>query len=339
MLLPPWLQPKPTAFALNDEGVIVDPFSIEYRVLNGDTEYVTWTAATKLALGYYEATNYVAGAAPVGRRTVEWRMRLVTGGPLRSWSQAWDTYRTTMPRPVYALVSDLREQDITAAMVSDARAPVLLLQASIEVDNFTGRMFGARPMSFLDDGRGAHIHLFSEPVIGISELVIGAESLSSVEDAVNPSQYRIYNRHLLGVVQPDDRENPKLEFRGSSDSTCRSRFTRGTQNIRFAGLFGYTDPDGSPAGKVPDLIALATVLIAARLATTAGNPGGAVVDPNAWKITEERTRDQAVKYTSASGGSSTGTGRGNALQGAFTGDPTIDTILAMYCRGPNLAAV
>lgn len=349
MLLQPWQQPKPTTFTLDNQGDVVDPYSIEYAVDDAaGTNYIPFAVATRLGLGYFEATTYAAGVPAAGRRTIRWRMKLlVTDTTYREWSQAWDTYRIATAQPVYALISDMRDQDITTTMISDARARVLLLQASLQVERFTGRRFGARQHVFLADGRGGPMLMFDEPVIAVSELVMGAESLESTELAIEAESYRVYNRHLLGQLTPDDRENPKLEFRLPFDrsqrmaaqlSGWRTRFPEGAQNIRVSGLFGYTEPDGSPAGAVPSLITYVTVLLAARNAATIGNPTGGVVDQLAWKVTEERTRDQAVKYTSASGGSSTGTGRGNALQGAFTGDPSIDTILAMFCRGPRMSA-
>lgn len=342
VVLPPWQNSKPTAFSIHG-GALVAPSVFQFAVddANG-VELQAYANATPLGAGMFEATTYSNAGAP-GRRTIRWRMRPYSGfAGYIEWTQPWDTYRVPSPAPIYALISDLRDEGVTEMMIPDARARSLLMLASLEVTRFTGRTFGPRSMSLMLDGRGGSILMFEEPVVGLGDVALGAETVEEVLPAIDPAAYRVYNRHIAeGLLQPDDRENPKLEFRGYSSlprltSYDRSRFTTGQQNVRVRGVFGYTDFDGSPTGGIPYLITRATMLIAARLSPTIGNPGSGIGDANSWKVVEEQTRDQRVRFADL--GSTAATKSGTSLRGAYTGDPEIDTILSSYARGPRFAS-
>ncbi len=235
---------------------------------------------------------------------------------------------------------------VPGMMLADARARMLLVMASIEVSKFTGRLFGARDMTLLVDGRNGPVLQLEEPIVAMREVVIGAESLTSTESALEAEAYRVYNRHMQGLVMPDDRENPKVELRHYGPRRTwasrtaafgeRSRFVEGQQNVRVGGVFGYTELDGSPAGGIPYLITRATMLMVARLSAQIGNPSTGIVSTEQWRVVEEKTRDQSVRFADL--GSTAAVKSGTSLRGAFTGDPEIDTILAMYARGPRFSA-
>lgn len=345
-MLAPWQNPKPTTFAVYGGEVIV-PNVIQFAVDDAaGVELQAFAAATALESGMYEASSYSNAGTP-GRRTIRWRMKPVASfSGYIEWSQPWETYRLPSPNPVYALISDLRDEGITTTAMPDARARALLLMASIEVSRFCGRTFGARASTLLLDGRGGPLVLVEEPIVALSEVVIGAESTTSIEQPLGRDSYRVYNRHVSELLtSPDDRENPKVEFRGYGSRTTRlhdythgdrSRFTEGQQNVRLAGIFGYTDYDGSPAGGVPILITRATMLMVARLSPKIGDPNSGVGDASSWKVVEEETRDQRVRFADL--GSTAGAKSGTSLRGAYTGDPEIDTVLAMYARGPRFSA-
>lgn len=345
-MLPPWQLSKPVAFSIY-MGEFVTPDAFDYRVLAADgvTELVPWTAATSLGGGTYEATAYSPSVGAPGRRTIDWRMRPSPSySGFITWQQAWDTYRVPSASPVFALVSDLRDEGVTVTALPDVRARHLLMLASLEVVRFTGRTFGPRYLSSMRDGRGGSILQLEEPIIAVEELVVGADSAIDTTTApIDRVAYRVYNRHVSeGLLQPDDRENPKLEFRGYA-SLPRvtsyidgARFTEGQQNVRVSGVFGYTEFDGSPTGGVPPLITRATMLLVARLSPLIGDPNSGIGDSTSWKVVEEQTRDQRVRFADL--GSTAAAKSGTSLRGAFTGDPEIDTILASYARGPRFAA-
>lgn len=334
---PPWQQSKPVAFSVYLGEPIPEPDTLEFRVLDAAGALVSgWADAVRVEdSAVYRADSFDISSASPGRIAVEWRFVPYAGGPTLTWTTAWDTDRVPSPSPVYALVSDLRDEGVTETVASTARLRSLILLASVEVGRITGRTFGAYHRTLLLDGRGANRLLLDEPILSVDELVVGAESLTSDEVGLEPSSFRVYNRHVSeGLASPDDRENPKIEFRGDP---LDYGFTRGSQNIRLRGVFGYTEFDGSPCGGVPQLITRTTLLLAARLSQKIGDASSGFGDASSWKVVEEQTRDQRVRYADL--GSTAATKSGTSLRGAFTGDPEIDTILASYCRGPRFGAV
>ena len=102
-------------------------------------------------------------------------------------------------------------------------------------------------------------------------------------------------------------------------------FPRGRGNVVAVGRFGYTEPDGTPEGRVPALIRRACALLVMRwLAPLADD--AAFDARNRWRVVEERTRDQSYKL--AAPGASTGP----------FGDPELDAVLLRYRRPAPLGA-
>ncbi len=97
-------------------------------------------------------------------------------------------------------------------------------------------------------------------------------------------------------------------------------FPAGVQNVTVRGVWGYTDFDGSPLGKTPDLIAHASKLLTMRELPGMANIAERDDARNRHRITSERTRDQS--YT-----------RSADPETPFTGDRAIDDILLLY-RAP-----
>ena len=101
---------------------------------------------------------------------------------------------------------------------------------------------------------------------------------------------------------------------------------RGVQNVVINGLFGYTDPDGSPTGRTPELIRHVTKLLVLREIPTMTDTSQREDRQKRWRIVSERTRDQGYNLDPLH------------AHGGFTGDPAIDAILAAYERAPQLGA-
>lgn len=372
MAQPPYYPRLPTTFVVDAAGFLLEPHSLEVEVLTdaGDEAMVrapvsltAYPTGDRLGLGYFRAGSYDPQAEDwtpdpdpgAGRRTVRWYAVLEAGGEEVSWTTYTERLaggaKPDLGVPYYALIADLRAEGFSASVLTDARAAVLLALATRYVETFTGRRFVPEPKELRLSGRGGPMMQLGEPIVALDPdgvrvdlepyPVTGANALPYSRDTI-----RVYNRHLTQrLTQPDDRQNPKLEVYdpvGVRDMTLgrtwlsRYAFPRGQQNVMVRGVFGFTDPDGSPMGRTPDLIRHAVMLLVRR--HMAGGGIGAGGGPSgAGAVTAERTRDQSVSYASPG---SVGSGRaGSALLGAFTGDPEIDTILAAYMRQVSMAAV
>lgn len=363
----------PTTFVVDAEGFLVEPFSLEVEVLTEDgdeamvrvpvavgTDYPT---GDRLGLGYFRAGSYDPQAEVwtpdpdpgAGKRIVRWYCVLENGGDEITWTTYTERLaggaKPDLGVPYYALIADLRAEGFSSSVLSDARAAVLLARATQYVEMFTGRRFVPEPKDLALQGRGGPMLLLDEPIVGVDPdgLRVDMQPYPASNATALPysrDTIRVYSRHLTQRLrQPDDRQNPKIEVFdpvgireqiGGRSWLSRYAFPRGQQNVHLRGVFGFTEPDGSPMGRTPGLVAHAVMLLVRR--HMAGGGVGAGGGPSgAGAVTAERTRDQSVSYASPG---SVGSGRaGSALLGAFTGDPEIDTILAAFMRQASMAAV
>ena len=341
-----------------ENGILKDPFSLTYeifdRTVSGAPDSIVAETAVdlvteKVSTGYFAPTIFLLPLAPKkGLHSVRWSLKWLDDASLPIvYEQPFDIITDGTIKPIgvrlYALLSNLRVEGL-AASVSDDRALQALAQASNEIEAYTNRVFGAVAKTFKVDGKGSADLLLPEPIIGISALDILSHAFGAQTTVTNTDldDVGIYNRHLLlpPLMDPDDRENPKVSFfrlhdhMGQSYRETRPLFPNhvfpfGQQNVQMTGAWGYTEPDGSPMGDVPRLLQRAAALIAARNADPAiqGDdpvPGG--------PIKRMKTRDQEVEYAVPSGN------LGGASPGPYTGDPTIDNLLLMFSRGPTLGA-
>jgi hypothetical protein len=239
---------------------------------------------------------------------------------------------------MYASVADLRAEGVTDAIADDARLEALLARASSYIERFTGRFFEPRELTHTLDGTGGRTLPLGHPIIRIDDVFIEASVFSPADLPVDPSVYRVYNRHLTqGLLLPDDRDDPRLEFVHGGDllgvrfeppglSLSSLVWPRGQQNVTVRGAFGYTEPDGSPTGRTPELIRHVTKLLVMRELPRLADVDQREDAQRRWRITSERTRDQAYTLEAL------------RLTGAFTGDPEIDNVLVAFVRPPDLGA-
>jgi hypothetical protein len=150
----------------------------------------------------------------------------------------------------------------------------------------------------------------------------------------DPDSYRVYNRHLSGVYNPDDRHDPKVSLLETRRIAGVTTYTSGdfawpfgTQNIRLRGVFGYTDPDPETdhvlMGHTPDDLIYVIATLMSRYAEDPTFSNLGTHKPGL--VRTYKTRDQMISFYNASGNVS--------YSGGFTGDATLDEIINKY-RGP-----
>ena len=251
---------------------------------------------------------------------------------------------------LYCSVQDLRDEGITTTMLSDSRALAKIAKWSRAIERWTGRWFEPRVQSYTLDGDGGSAQRCPVPIIRLDTVaLVSGRGASFDQEAISVDEVRVYNRHLTqGLIRPDDRSNPRVEaprVDGAFGPEYRRepgvfysdiwKFPRGRQNVKLSGVFGYTelipgDPVGETSeasqvplsfGSTPPLIRELCLLLVARdypqLADTSLRE-----DLRArWRIEQEKTRDQMIKLGSL---------KDAGQVGAWTGDPELDGIIAMY---------
>lgn len=325
-------------FAYQTDGYLTDVFELRQEVVRlSDGVVVVADAAVdisdsgqRLGVGRYSANFTADDVTPwqYGTHVVIWRYRVASAlDPQRIYRQTFevlDAIRFPEGRMYVGYVDSKTLQDSGQFPGTALNALHDFIDASSRrIEALTGRFFEPRYLASAYDGRSTHALLIDQPIIGIdsvSELGAGpADQLLSID----ATALRVYNRHLEGLLSPDDRDNPKLEF--VSDLLPgrileQGEFSEGSKNIAVRGVFGYTDPDGSPVGRTPrDLQRIIGYMAIRELLDPFGQ------DPSiSGKIKSAKTRDQSVTFET--GGSNT------VLIGAITGDRFVDDILLRYMR-------
>lgn len=333
------------------DGILKDAYSAEFTIeYNGSQVYpgsgrqaITLTACPtghRIRLGTYVAPWAVPSNASIGRHTATWYYKEAATSDEVTWSQTFEVVRQIFdPRaPLYAFVDDLRCDVCDVKRTSDDRKlSELLAMASRYVERYTGRFFEAKSQNVYRDGRASPALRLQDPIIAIGEVAIDFGPLVTGELEIDMEDLLVYNRHLTqGLNQPDDRNAPKIElFRVPEEArvfSTETRFPEGRQNIRVLGVFGFTDPNGTPIGETPYLIQHATKLLALRnlyglLATQKRDRA-----MRNWRLVSESGQQSSYKLAELED-------TNPVFSGRFSGDPEIDQILASYCRPPMIGVV
>lgn len=244
------------------------------------------------------------------------------------------------PQPLYSLVTDARAfLGCDKRDVSDVSLKKLIMKASAFVERVTNRYFEPRYTTQRLGGNSSRKLQLGPAICSVSSVGIDTEPTQSGDLVVELDLLRIYNRHLAqGLLDPDDRDSPMLEFVHSDDlygirfipfrgiSLRSLAWPIGVQNIHVRGFFGYTDPDGSPWGETPELIQHVTRLICAREVHKIGSDKREDAQWR-WRVTTDKTRDNEVQMVE------------QPQWGSYTGDPSIDSILSSYLRPPRMGSV
>jgi hypothetical protein len=220
--------------------------------------------------------------------------------------------------------------------ISHQKLHFIICESSRQVEHWTRRWFEPRYLTLKVDGSESPVLLLESPIIAIEDIYAVWKNNQGVTDEYKYEQYlyKVFNRHLHGFTEADDRKNPRIELTSVDGTVVKvSTFAwpYGSQNIQISGVFGYTEPDLDPsAGQVAigtppmDLVRILGALTSRQ-----------VKDPSmtnllTWTpgaVRSMRTRDQSVSFGGSGGGSAGGAGGAAEL----SGDPLIDSILIKYC--------
>ena len=285
----------------------------------------------KLGTGQYVAAYTPDLTELIGTHEIRWYFKLTLSSPEQQMREEFEVLAEVVGATSdgYTTVSSLRDEGVTTDMASDARLQKLISLMSQRFDNWTGRWFEPRSRVLLLDGRDTHSLLLDIPIIRITKvLLLYSDFRITGENELDLDGLRIYNRHLTqGLLQPDDRENPRIEW--STTPNC-GYWPQGNQNIQVEGVFGYTDPDGSAYGRTPPDVQRAVELLVVRDLKPLGDIDGRFTAQRRYRVTSMTTRDQSIAWGSS--------GSGTQATGAFSGDPEIDNIVAQYCRPPLMGS-
>lgn len=286
----------------------------------------------RLGVGRYVAEWTVPGGEPLGSHQIQWFIKLTPSSTEVEFVEEFEVVPVAVGSSGdYCSIADLRAEGVTTALADDAKLGKLITVASRYIDFYTGRFFNPRALTFKLDGRGHPALFLHHPIIAINSVTIELTPGTVNPLSVDLDDLSIYNRHVReGLLDPDDRENPKIEFFRSNEDIVRAapgsaflQFPVGRQNITVDGTFGYTDYDGTALGTTPLLVCEVCKRMVIRLLPLkikqALTGSGAI-----WKMV---TRDQRVEF---------GEPTRLAIQGAFTGDPEIDQILAGLRRPAHI---
>jgi hypothetical protein len=211
---------------------------------------------------------------------------------------------------VYATVQDLRNEGITEAQASDARLQALIEEATASIDRITGWFFEPREMTVYMDGRGTPSIEPPYPPIDLVELTMNERLLNLDNGEVV----------IIGAPVQPGFSAPRITLKVGV-------FYTGAANVVGEGIWGFTEDDGTEYGRTPLAIRRACMMMVMRMLPLMGNTEDSADARNAWRIIEEKTRDQSYKLDKPSTSST------------VTGDPELDQILARYSKPMGLGAV
>lgn len=302
--------------------------------------------------GFYAPRWTVPSNAPFGRYAIEWTYLLTTPA-----SQAMTVFSTEQPPqgttrkvfevaaaptptgPLYSLVNDTRDFLCISPDVTDLQLQKHITRASRVVERVTGRIFEPRFAFRRGGGNSSRKYAMGDPIVSVSSVGIDTQPTQTGDLAVELDLLRIYNRHLSeGLIDPDDREDPMIEFVHSDDlfgirfvpfrgiSLRSLAWPIGVQNIHVRGVFGYTEADGSPWGETPELIQHVTRLLVARELHKLGSDEREDAQWR-WRVKSEKARDVQIDMVDL------------PQWGGMVGDPAIDSILSSFTRPPRLGSV
>lgn len=296
-------------------------------------------AGVRLGVGHYFAPFTVPLDCDIGDHRIEWQFKLTTLTPYEFFTEEFFvTESAFLGADTYCGVGDIRAEGFTDTVAfPDSRIEMLAQLSRRYIDKVCQRWFGARTFDdtnpLLYDGNDARTLHLEVPIIRLDKLSIEHQGLLNPDiTEIDAAEYRVYNRHMTGLQYPDDRENPRIAFIQRRINEVVSSglypapryFAMGRQNIHLEGVFGYTDPDGSPFGIVPPLIAQVSCRLIIRDLLLDADACAKLNVKNKWRIIFDKEGTTSVRLHEI------------WLKGGFTGDSEIDNVLTMYRAPPRI---
>jgi len=233
----------------------------------------------------------------------------------------------------YARTHQLLREGYVAAGTDVGRIQLAVQRISRQIEEWTkGRIFEQRYMTIRLNGQQARTMLVPQSIIAVALIQAVALDASGVQQtySYDQSAYSVFNRHMDGLLSPDDRFNPKISLTNAyTEPTLIDTWPwpNGQQNVEITGLFGYVDPDEEAApsrysiGHQPEEIEhVCGVLVARHILDPTMSGGPSVHNPGLVK--KYSTRHQSIEFFGAAGSVS--------FAGGMSGDPLIDAILTQY---------
>ncbi len=236
----------------------------------------------------------------------------------------------------YCTIQDVRDEGFTDPPHTDARIASQITLASNAIDTATGWWFDPRDMTLKLDGDGTRTLRVGVPIITVDSVTMNNGDVE-LDDLI------IYNRYIkYGHRIPDDRRNPRIEWNQNLSDRPGYRnipvipavWTLGQQNVTVVGTFGFTEYDGTPTGKIPEMLSYLCLLITIRNLELLSDPDARLELEGFNSLTKEKTRDQEKGYARPKVPMTT-----VLANGLLTGDPEIDGLIRYFRKPTNMTVV
>lgn len=278
-------------------GFLSDPNSLKaaiHKVSDGSVvvaEAVQNLAAcpggTKLGTGRFAYSWTVGGAQAVGSYEVRWKYKTLSTDEELEYREPFEVLDDGILATRWrGYVSTQRLIDAGALKSNPTATELKNAQTAIgrvsqRIEEYTQRRFDPRYGARYLDARDVPSSSLrvGEPIVALEKVELITRGSSETATEIAASDVLVYNRHLDGLLEPDDRYQSRLESRffmppgiGDGVSNLESvsdlrafQWPGGRQSVRATGVFGYRDPDETgPWGQLPVGIENAAVILASR---------------------------------------------------------------------------
>jgi hypothetical protein len=331
-------------------GVLTDAYSVGFKIFDitgglPGTQVFPLTGYEEIvgSDGHFSVGSYYAydvantqGWTPeltqtIGTHRIEWRWKISVDAPYQSGYEDFEVLVQSAgsTTDTYITVQDVRDEGVPEEVdggPSDAKVLSYIETWQAFIDRATRQWFVPKATIMSINGNESNLLQFSVPIISIDYVKLNDDS-----DELDTDLYRVYN----GIVNPDDRRNPRIKLVASTNRDIYTRpygrllFRKGEQNQEIKGVWGYVEEDGT----TPKLIQRAlTKLVIEKLMTPIyeSTPSTlAPMPPLLGPLLEERTDGHEMKYGYAGGAIKP---RAPGLIG-ITQDQEILDIIRLY-KGP-----
>jgi len=204
---------------------------------------------------------------------------------------------------------------------------------SRRIEQWTRRFFEPRYQRIRISGTRTISLRLNEAIIAIEDVYAYAKYSTGEEWYAirNHGSFQAFNRHLDGLLSPDDRKDPRLEMISDSYIDNEPIYTfdwpYGHQNIEVRGVFGYTDPEGDESGgrvligRTPRVLSQVLTALVYR----------SLLDPTLSDLTRQSPGSIKSMSTRAQSIAFGGGGVAAGVDAGMSGDPIIDRMLLPLC--------